>query len=375
LDAIFASMLFPSAPVTLFCGFGYGAFAVAESEDKQKWYLAAGAAFGLACVTHEAAVIALVFYPVHVLASRRVRRGHLLALAGLVVALGIDPIVHGIMGDARARLDVLSHTATAQGTATDVAYSGLNAHWVMEPFVRLLTERTFGLFSWLVAPLAVYRLFRPSDPQDRHHDRFLSLVLISVFLWTEFGTLSLHRYAPLARLPRYLCPLTLPAMWLLAKTLCDLARPRSRRILLAVLTVSSLTCLVLDSGNQLRPYESIRSSLDSIHPAAVAVEKADEFPLRFAEGMRPAYSLSVLGAASPTIGAVVVKSEVNRVRLEGIRGVRQVAIVSRPRTAYQVVLSSPVVMAVLRRLRPPERFSEYEEKARSRDLWTIYSIP
>lgn len=294
--------------MTLLCGVGFGSFLLAEAENRSRLYVAAGVAFGLACVVHEAAAIALVFYPVQVIASRRLRRGHLLALLGLAAALTIDPIVHGLMGNAWARLNVLSRAETAQGTAADVAYSGFNVHWIAEPFVRLLAERTFGLFSWLIAPLAVYRIVRPTDSRERS----LSLILISVFLWTEFGTLSFHRYAPLARLPRYLCPLTMPAMWLLARNICAIPRPGRRRTLLAGLGATSLICLFLDTGNQLRPYQLIRAALAAAHPVTVTVEKADEFPLRLAEGMRPPYALSVFGSGVPASDMAISRTEATR---------------------------------------------------------------
>jgi len=370
LDVIFASMLFPTAPVTLLCGIGYGAFLLGDAEARQGWYLGSGAAFGLACVTHEAALVALSFYVVHVICQGRPRKGHLLALAGFFMALAVDPVIHGFMGNPHVRLDVLSHTATAQGTATDVAYSGFNVKWITEPVIRLAAERTFGLFSWLITLIALYRVLRPATLQDRA----LSLIVVTVFVWTEYGTMSLHRYAPLARLPRYLCPLTLPAMWLLAKYLCDAVRPKPRRILLAVLVASSLICLMVDSGNQLRPYDAIRSALTGIRPEAVAVEKNDEFPLRFAERMKPPYGLSVLGVTPPAQSIVIAKSPKLRRRLEAIPGISEVGSVTRPRTLYQAMLTSPFVLSILRIVRPPERFAEYKDKA-SPDMWTIYRIP
>lgn len=367
MDAIFASMLFPTAPVTLLCGLGYGLFLLGDAEDIPLAHFAAGAAFGLACVVHEAAVIALMFYPLYVIVHGRTRRGHFLALAGFATGLAIDPVIHGLMGNVRARLDVISRSATAEGTAEDVAYRGFNVHWIAEPIVRLLAERTFGLFSWLIAPLALYRAFRPARP----HDRALSLILISVFLWTEYGTLSLHRYAPLARLPRYLCPLTLPAIWLLAKNLCDITQARRRRILLGLLAGSSLVCLLLDMGNQLLPYESIRSALATVHPYTVAVEQSDEFPLRFAERMNPTYTLSALGTALPEEGVVIISSRHSRRDLLERPTTGRIATVSRQRTPYQWLLSSRFALAILRVVRPPSRFAEYEDKALT-ETWTIY---
>jgi len=370
LDAIFASMLFPTAPVTLLCGLGYGLFLLADTENKSTWYLLAGASFGLACVAHEAALIALAFYPGYVIARGRLCRKHLVALMGFVAGLAVDPIAHGLMGNAGARLNVLAHAATAQGTAADVAYSGLNVNWIAEPVVRLLAERTFGLFSWLIAPLALCRAWRPSG----RYDRALSLILISVFLWTEYGTLSIHHYAPLARLPRYLCPLTLPAMWLLATHLCDLLQKRKRGgILLAALAVSSLICLLLDSGNQLGPYESMRSFLDSVHPTTVVVSKADEFPLRFAERMEPPYVLSRMEATLPPRSLVITSDKQTQHRIEETSGAIRLAEVTGHRSPYQVALGNPAVLALLRRVRPPERFKEYKDKT-SPKSWNVYQL-
>lgn len=369
-DAIFASMLFPTAPVALLCGVGYGLFLLGDAEDRSACHLAAGAAFGLACLAHEAAAIALAFYPLYVVVRGGPRKNHLFTLLGFAAGLAVDPVAHGLMGNPWARLDVLAHAGTAQGTAADVAYRGFNATWIAEPLIRLLAERTFGLFSWLIAPLALYRVFRPVGP----HDRALSLVLITVFIWTEYGTMSVHGYAPLARLPRYLCPLTLPAMWLLARNLREAVRSRPRAIVLSGLAVTSLICLLLDSGNQLRPYESMRSVVATARPEVVVVEKADEFPLRFAERMKPPYVLSVLSATLPAHGLVIAKGQQARQRVEETPGVSKVAEISDRQTPYQMMLSNRLALALLRAVRPRQRFGEYKDKA-SPGTWAIYRLP
>src|SRR5262245_12630184 len=77
MDVIFASMLFPTAPVSLLCGWGFGVFLLAEVEGRPIHYLVSGVAFGLACTMHEAAVISLAFYPVYLASGGKFRRAHL----------------------------------------------------------------------------------------------------------------------------------------------------------------------------------------------------------------------------------------------------------------------------------------------------------
>ena len=43
-------------------------------------------------------------------------------------------------------------------------------------------------------------------------------------------------------------------------------------------------------------------------------------------------------------------------------------------TLYQMMLSNPLVLALLRTVRPPERFGEYKDKA-SPVTWAIYRLP
>src|SRR3569623_1882707 len=126
-------------------------------------------------------------------------------------------------------------------------------------------------------------------------------------------------------------------MWLLAMSLGDLARPRARHSLFGSLAATSLICLILDTGNQLRPYEDIRSLLASAHQATVSVEKADEYPQRLAEHMRPPYAISLLDTSAPSADVVCGKTDMNRRRMYVLPGSTQIASVSRARTAFQIV--------------------------------------
>lgn len=375
MDAIFASMLFPTATVTLLTGLGFGLFLLGEKEDRPVLHLASGIAFGLAAVAHETAILGIVFYPVYVAVTRRPRRAHLLGLAGMLAGILVDPLVHALMGDPLARLHALARAGTAQGTAGDVAYRGFNRTWLFEPIIRLFAERTFGIFPWLVAPLAIYRAAfatraQPTDPTERN----LSLIIIAVFVWTEYGTMSPRAYAPLSRLPRYLSPLTLPAAWLLARYLADVAGSRPRRIALAALAATSVGCLLLDSGNRLHPYESVRDALAKLQPEIVAVDKGDDFSLTFAEGMHPHYRLQTGVDQVPPHALVVTSRAETRSRFEGTPGFEHLLDAQQPMTTYEKLLRSPAVLRVLKLVRPPERFREYADKAKPWTL-TVYRAP
>ncbi len=273
MDVIFASMLFPTEPAMLFSGVGLGCFILAERERRPALSLASGVSLGLAALAHEAALMILVIYPAYVLVISRPTRVHLVAAVGLGLTLGLDPLSHALIGDPWARLTVLTHTATVTGTAADVAYRGANLSWVMEPLVRPFAERTFGLFAWLLVPVVVWRLWKPREWSER----VLALMITTGFLWLEYGSFSATSYVPLARLPRYLAPLELPAVWLLGHELAERS-PSTRVITLAAFVGTSLVCLMCDSGSALAPYQELRAVLARTRPAQVIIEPRHHFP-------------------------------------------------------------------------------------------------
>jgi Dolichyl-phosphate-mannose-protein mannosyltransferase len=368
-DVIFASVLYPTEPVMLLAGSGVGLFLLAERERKPVLYVASGFAVGAAAVVHEAALIALAFYPLYVLLSARPARAHVLAAIGLAIGLALDPIAHAFTGDAWARLSIASAARTARGVNPDVAYRGFNVSWLGEPLVRPFVERTFGLFSWLLAPVLAYRLWKPSAPNDRA----LALVVAAGYLWVAYGTVSLTAYAPLARLPRYGAPLVLPALWLLGHEISERLRPRSRLAVLAALAATSLACLMMDSGSALRPYQDIKAVLARLQPTQVAVERPHLFPLLFAEGFAPPYAASELGGDIPRGSVVIAATEDVKEKVEALPGAETLARIVPPETLYLKLLRSGSVAAILRLTRPAARIKQYDRKTEGFEL-RVYRV-
>jgi 4-amino-4-deoxy-L-arabinose transferase-like glycosyltransferase len=370
LDVIFAGMLFPTEPVLLFSGVGLGCFILAERDRQPALYLASGLSLGFAGLAHETTLFALAFYPVYVLTVGRPARTHLIVAAGILAGLALDPLIHGWMGDPWARLTALNRASTVLGTDSGVDYRGWNLAWIGEPLVRLFVERTLGLFSWLLLPVVALRLWKPGEWTDR----VLALVIAVDLLWLMYGTISPVRYAPLTRLPRYLAPLILPAVWLLGHELGDRASPRLRAAALAGLSVSSIVCLMCDSGSALAPYRELQAVLARERPARVAVEPAHRFPLLFAEGFRPSYALVELNAAELRRTVVVAVGTDARARVESLPGVVPLARVVPPETLYLKLLRSRFVAAILRATRPAARYRQYAKKIEPWSLW-VYRVP
>jgi 4-amino-4-deoxy-L-arabinose transferase-like glycosyltransferase len=372
MDVIFASTLFPTEPMMLFGGVGLGCFILAERERRPVLYLASGLSLGLAALAHEAALMIVMVYPIYVFVVARPVRAQFIAAVGLALTLALDPLIHGAMGNPWARISLSSGTDVVQGTEAEVAYRGVNAWWLAEPAVRLFVERTFGLFSWLLTPIVILRLWRPADQTDRS----LALTVAVGYLWLAYGTVSPTGYAPLARLPRYIAPLVLPAMWLLGHELAERVRPRARIVMLSALATSSVLCLMLDSGNALVPYEQLRAVLAHAQPKQVAIESALEFPLLFAERFHPRYRLAKLdeNAAPPRDSVVVVTSDAARERVQALQGAELLARIAPPETFYVRLLRSSFAIAILRATRPPSRFETYARKTQPWALWA-YRVP
>lgn len=370
LDVLFASMLYPTAPTILLAGAGLCLFLIAEREQSPMLYLASGLAVGAAGVVHEAALMVLAFYPVYVVVIARPARGHAMAAAGIFIALAVDPVIHGLMGDPWVRMSVVNHTKVFQGTSTHTTYSGLSWPWLTEGIVRPFVERTFGIFAWLLAPVVALRLWKPREPNDLA----LALIVAAGYLWIVYGTVSPFAYAPLWRLPRYLAPLVIPALLLLGHELATQIGARARVVVLSALALTSMGCLMLDSGSALPPYRELRSVLARERPAMVVVEPPHYIPLLFVEGFAPSYTVSEFGGDVPHAAVLVVGSAAARARLETLPGVVLLARITPPETLYVRLLRSRWILAILRFTRPGARFSEYEQKTAPWEI-RVYRVP
>lgn len=370
MDVIFSTILYPTEPVVLLAGGGILCFLIAERERKPMLYLASGLAVGAAAVVHEASVMALAFYPFYLLFVARPARGHLIAAAGFVLGVALDPLIHGLLGDPWAHVSVMIHTNSFEGTGPGLAYRGFNRSWIAEPIVRPFVERMFGLYSWLLAPVVALRLWKPRGPNDRA----IALIVAAGYLWTFYGTTSPFGYVPLWRLPRYAAPLVLPALLLLGHELAERVGFRTRLVVLSMLAVTSIGSLMLHSGSALPPYRELKSVLARAEPAEVVVEHPLRRGLLLAEGFAPRYEISELEDAPPSHAVVVAASAGARARIEALPGTVLLARITPPETLYLRLIRTPWVTDILRLTRPAARFYEYEQKTAPWEM-RVYRVP
>lgn len=367
IDVLSAGQLFANSPVSLLAGIGFGCFVLAERDDDPRAYFCSGLGLGLATLVHEAVVMTFAAYPACLALTRGPTRRHALIGIGFALGLGIEPIAHGILlGAPLARLEGLSgsHARMMTSVAEDVAYSGFNLAWIGEGLLRPFSERTFGLYTWLLAP-ALWFGARSAKPSV---ERALAVLVVVGGGWILFGSISPTHYSPLSRMPRYLIPLALPSTWLLAHWL--LRQPLARRsLLLVALGLSSIGCLLIDSGNALIPYERAAEIIAPLSPARVVVDPTCRFPLEFAERMRPSYELTDFNGERVAPGTLlVVRTPELREQISNAPGLELVAEIEPPATLYRRMLGMASVMSLLRVVRPPERFAEYASKAASYEL-------
>ena len=371
MDVLYASTLFATVPVTLLVGVSLGLFLLAEQERRWGLYLASGLVLGAGILVHESVVMVLVFYPVYALFVARPARAHLLVAVGFVAVAALDPVVQGLLGNARARLAFIG-SAAARGSWVDTG--GLGLAWMAEPFLRLFTEQELGLFPWVLLPLALVRLRQATDRNERAVVLFFAVVT----LWLLYGTASPYRYAPLSRQPRYLAPVVMAAMLMLAHDLITRRRWRTRALLTGALVVTSIACVALDGGRlRVRPFEETRGVLAQAKAVRVAVDPWTlRFPLLFVEGFAPRYSLATLtGGSPPPAGAfVVMTDDVARQRVATWPGAERIASIPQPDSLYLSLLRNPAIGAVLRATRPEYRMRDLDRKAGSSRL-EIYRVP
>jgi hypothetical protein len=198
-------------------------------------------------------------------------------------------------------------------------------------------------------------------------------LLLCVFLWTAYGSVSITTYAPLSRLPRYLAPLFLPATWFLGRELAALARPRAV-VVAGLLSLNSLLCLSLDTGSALPPVQRLAAVLRQLNPSVVFLPRGTSMALQLVEGLDTPYRVESFDSTMIPSGLVVASDASTRSRIEAISGVKLLAQVQTPDTWHVRVLRNEAVLAVLEKTRPKDRFATYADKV-ARGSLNVYRVP
>lgn len=363
MELIFASHLFATSPLALLTALALFLFLRAElgrARSAARCYLLAGLTLGLAFVVHETALLCLVFYPAYALLVRRPSWGNLWIAAGLVVGIAVDPLLHGLlMGAPLARLGAMVNADTVVGVASDVKDAGLTLEWIVHPWLRVLIEQEFGLFFYFVLPVSLVAL---ASRRAAPFERALGLWVLVIFLWLSYGSLSLTTYAPLARLPRYLAPVVIPSVVLLAAAL-EHVSARARAVVIILVCLSSVASAALDDGhNTMEPYVAIAERLRERGPVRLVVEpgttalgeRATVLALRLAVGGNPPPDVARVTLRAdrevwkePVGSFLVTRDAVTRAAALSTAELRHLGTYEWPNSVYRRLLRQPWVLRIL----------------------------
>lgn len=257
LDVLFASHFFPAAPVAFYSGAALYATLRAVDAQSGRSFLLAGFLLGLAYTVRATALFALPpmaiimgmgLWRLHRRMAPRLLLKHLfkalsLFALGLFIVLILEWVVMAVLtGSPFFRWQVLAGAIGLQGM--DVPGAGVSLGWWFRPFVRLLTEQELVIYPLLCVPALLVQLRKPRS----YPGLALALWVLFVFIYTTYGSVSLSRFAPLPRLPRYLSLLTLPALLLLAVYLHTYVSQHWRYFLLAGVAFTSIMGIYVDNG-------------------------------------------------------------------------------------------------------------------------------
>ncbi len=145
------------------------------------------------------------------------------------------------------------------------------------PLRMMATSHEFGLVYVIAMPLAIVALWRQPER------RWVALWLLVGFVWLYYGTMVPTRWRPLFYDPRYAAPFTIAALLLIAAHLATWARPM-RIVAIGVLTATNLAAISMDQRDT--PLTAHRAFLDSAYSADAALEPFEYFGARWVRGLR-----------------------------------------------------------------------------------------
>ncbi len=252
LDIEYSTWLMPDVPIAFWCGLSIFLFCIGlKNKDKFNrclLFLLSGLATGIAYLHKETGLISIFFIGFYMLIetirNRRIEWSFLFVLLGLMLILNCEGLFYYTKnGDYFTRFHTVSdfYVAGRDGINRDfryypsimfnIVYSG--AFWWGNIYLN-----HFGFFYYFAALSFIYLIF------SRQKNRFIPLLWFAViFLYLQFGSMSLTNYLPMHRLERHLTIVTIPALLCLSCLLVNLWGGVKLRIIKRVFV--ALICLFL----------------------------------------------------------------------------------------------------------------------------------
>ena len=269
LDVFFATMIFLDTPLALFMGLTAFYVIKGELSGKTAYYVVSGLFLGLAYLTKETGLYITLFFIVYVIAEKKIRLKYGVVILSflfiVVLEFGyyylktgnpayrfsiIEGGHHSMIKTLEKEYDESSGTdqeeAFFKKDISDVLVLRGN-NWYVEPFFMLATNQEFGFFYYFILPITIYFLVK----KDKKI-RIILIWMIPMFIYILYGTTNPFSFSPLRRWPRYLTPVTLPALIILAYFLIEKGQwlwHKFTEISVAFLLITSLMCIfLLDTG-------------------------------------------------------------------------------------------------------------------------------
>lgn len=243
MEVIFGSHLFPYAFLSVLCSACLLAFMVGERSGRPILFLVCGLLLGMAYLARETALFCGLFFMAWIISERRIKPAWLLAPLGFAIVFAVECAFYAqIAGHPLYRLQTLAglggERSDTIGEVTKSAY--LSLQWWVEPFIRPIAEQEIGLY-FLVFLVAAVRL-----ALRQRENRWLLLWIVPILAYTVYGTVSPSEYLPLRRLPRYLSPVVLPMLTVIAVFLLNLEGRWLRRAVIGALLLSTVASFLVD---------------------------------------------------------------------------------------------------------------------------------
>jgi hypothetical protein len=211
MDVFLAGMVFLDTPLALMMSAAVFYFIKGEREDKTIYYLVSGICVGWAWLIKETGAYIFLFYIAYIITEKKIRLKYAFVVLAFLSIVVIEGGYYYIKtGNPLYRLSVAqkTHNETIQNNEI-LILRGKN--WFIEPLLVLMTDQEFGFFYYFILPIAAYLLIK------RDKKAKLPLIwMIPLMLYTLYGSTSPFHFFPLQRWPRYLAPITLPVLTILA---------------------------------------------------------------------------------------------------------------------------------------------------------------